>query len=375
MGRAHAKPSSLDPMPHHRSPAQTRREDSNWRFKVTTRVAINGFGRIGRQVFKLADRFPDLEVVAINDIADVANMAYLLKYDTVYGKDTRDIRAENDCIVVDGKRYPVFAIADPLALPWKDLEIDIVVESTGRFKTVDQARAHLEAGARAVVVSAPAKGAPTFVLGVNDGEYDPELHKVISNASCTTNSIAPVMAVLDERFGVAKALMTTIHSYTADQRLVDSPHKDWRRGRAAGQNIVPTTTGAARAATEIMPQLKGLFDGISLRVPTLDVSVSDLTILLKTKTTVEEIKQAFRDAAASPRLKGILGATDEPLVSSDFIADPRSTIVDLSLTQVIDGDFVKIFAWYDNEWGYSNRLAEGVVMVAKSLVREPVGAC
>jgi glyceraldehyde 3-phosphate dehydrogenase (phosphorylating) len=341
---------------------------------MPTRVAINGFGRIGRQVFKLADRFPEIEIVAINDIADVANMAYLLKYDTVYGKDEREIRVEEGAIVVGDKHYPVLSIANPADLPWKSLGVDVVVECTGRFKTAEQARAHLFAGARKVVVSAPAKGAPTFVLGVNDEGLTAGGEAVVSNASCTTNSITPVMAILDTKFGVAKALMTTIHSYTADQRLVDSPHKDWRRGRAAGQNIVPTTTGAARATTQILPQLAGLFDGISLRVPTLDVSVSDLTILLKTKVTVDEVNQAFRDAAASPTLNGILGVTDEPLVSSDFLADPRSTIVDLSLTQVIDGDFIKVFAWYDNEWGYANRLTEAVAMVAESFAGELVGA-
>jgi glyceraldehyde 3-phosphate dehydrogenase len=339
---------------------------------MTTHIAINGFGRIGRQVFKIADRFPELEIVAINDIGDVANMAYLLKYDSVYGRDGRDIYADGNMLIVDGKRVPVFAIADPLTLPWKELEVDIVVESTGKFKTAEQASAHLTAGAKSVVVSAPAKGAPTLVLGVNESQFDPKRDKVISNASCTTNSITPVMAVLDEKFGVAKALMTTIHSYTGDQRLVDSPHKDWRRGRAAGQNIVPTSTGAARATTQIMPQLSGKFDGISLRVPTLDVSISDITILLKTKTTVQEINAAFCEAANTKRFQGILGATDEPLVSADFIGDSHSTVVDLSLTQVVDGDLVKVFAWYDNEWGYSNRLVDAVAMAAKSMAREPV---
>jgi glyceraldehyde 3-phosphate dehydrogenase len=340
---------------------------------MTTRVAINGFGRVGRQAFKIAESYPDLEIVAINDIADVGNMAYLLKYDTVYGRDERDIRAEQNSLIIDGQRFPVSAIADPSQLPWKDLRVDIVIESTGKLKNVEQAKAHLTAGARAVVVSAPIKGAPTFVLGVNDSEYDPEIHRVISNASCTTNSVAPVMAILDKNFGVAKALMTTIHSYTSDQRLVDSPHKDWRRGRAAAENIVPTSTGAARATTQILPQLTGLFDGIALRVPTLDVSISDLTVLLKTKTTVEEINQAFRTASGDT-YAGIVGATDEPLVSADFRGDRRSTVVDLSLTQVIDGDFVKVFAWYDNEWGYAHRLVESVIMVARELERELVGA-
>ena len=341
---------------------------------MPTRVAINGFGRIGRQAFKVALNRPELEIVAINDIGDVANMAYLLKYDSVYRRDEQDIRADGNTIVVDGRQFPILSVSDPKQLPWRDMDVDVVIESTGRFTKRDQAAVHLEAGAKSVVISAPASGAPSFVLGVNDSSYNPEQDTVISNASCTTNSIAPVMAILDEKFGVQKAFLTTVHSYTSDQRLVDSPHKDWRRGRAAAQNIVPTSTGAARATSEALPQLKGIFDGVSLRVPTIDVSMSDMTVLLKRKTTEEEINQAFREAASSDRYRGILQATDEQLVSSDFIGNPHSAIVDLSLTQVIDGDFVKIFAWYDNEWGYSNRLVEEVVMVGKSLQREPVGA-
>ena len=341
---------------------------------MPTRVAINGFGRIGRQAFKVALEKPDLEVVAINDIGDIENMAYLLKYDTVFRRDNQEVRAEDSSLVVDGRRYPILSVGEPRQLPWGDMGIDVVIESTGRFTKAEQAAVHLEAGAKRVVISAPAKGAPTFVLGVNDDTYKAEEDKVISNASCTTNSITPVMAVLDEKFGVQKALMTTVHSYTSDQRLVDSPHKDWRRGRAAAQNIVPTSTGAARAAAEALPQLKGIFDGVSLRVPTVDVSVSDLTVLLRSKTTAEEINETFREAARSPRYQGILGVTDEPLVSADFIGDPHSCVVDLDLTQVIDGDFVKIFAWYDNEWGYANRLVEEVIMVGKSLEREPAGA-
>ncbi len=337
---------------------------------MSTRVAINGFGRIGRQAFKVASQRPDLEIVAINDIGDVENMAYLLKYDSVHRRDDQDVHAEGSSLVVDGQTYPILSVKDPLELPWADLGVDVVIESTGRFATREQATAHLQAGAKRVVVSAPAKGAPIFVLGVNEGEYDAEQDTIISNASCTTNSVTPVMAVLDETFGVQKALMTTIHSYTADQRLVDSPHEDWRRGRAAAQNIVPTSTGAARAATEALPQLKGLFDGVALRVPTVDVSLSDLTVLLKTKTSTEAINQAFRDAAGSDRFRGILQASDEPLVSADFIGNPASCIVDLELTQLIDGDFLKVFAWYDNEWGYANRLVEEVAMVGKSLERE-----
>jgi glyceraldehyde 3-phosphate dehydrogenase len=297
-------------------------------------------------------------------------MAYLLKYDSVYRRDDQQIDVEDGSLVVDGTRFPVLKISDPSQLPWKDLRVDVVIESTGRFTKREQAEAHIQAGARCVVISAPAKGAPSYVLGVNEDKYNPEIDTVISNASCTTNCITPVAAVLHHKFGVLKALMTTIHSYTADQRLVDSPHSDWRRGRAAAQNIVPTSTGAAVAATEALPELKGLFDGLSLRVPTIDVSLSDFTMLLKTKTTKEEINQTFRDAAGSPRYRGILAVTEENLVSVDFIGNPHSSIVDLSLTQVIDGDFVKVIAWYDNEWGYSNRLVEEVMMVGKSLVRK-----
>jgi len=341
---------------------------------MPTRVGINGFGRIGRQAFKVALNHPELEVVAMNDIGDVANMAYLLKYDTVFHRDEQDVQVDGNILIVDGRRFPVLAVKEPRELPWRDLRVDVVIESTGRFTKAEQAEAHLEAGAKSVVISAPAKGAPTFVLGVNEKDYNPKQHSIISNASCTTNSITPVMAILEKKFGVQKALMTTVHSYTADQRLVDSPHSDWRRGRAAAQNIVPTSTGAARAATEALPQLKGLFDGVALRVPTMDVSLSDLTVLLRTKTSAEEINQAFREAAESPQYEGILAVTDEPLVSADFIGDPHSTIVDTTLTQVVDGDFVKVFAWYDNEWGYANRLVEEVIMVGRSLEREPAAS-
>lgn len=340
---------------------------------MPTRVAINGFGRIGRQAFKIASQHPDIEIVAINELGDVANMAYLLKYDTVHRRDDATVAVKDGELQVDGKSYKWLSIADPRSLPWRGLKIDVVIESTGRFTKKSQAEAHLEAGAKSVVISAPAENAPAFVLGVNDSAYDPVEHTVISNASCTTNSITPVMAILDEKFGVAKALMTTIHSYTADQRLVDSPHKDFRRGRAAAQNIVPTSTGAARASAEALPQLKGIFDGISLRVPTLDVSVSDLTILLKRKTTVEDVNAAFREAAASDRYHGILAVTDEPLVSTDFTGNPASSIVDLGLTQIVDGDFLKVFAWYDNEWGYANRLVEEVVMVGRQIQPQPAG--
>jgi glyceraldehyde 3-phosphate dehydrogenase len=342
---------------------------------MTTRVAINGLGRIGRQAFKIASGKPDIEIVAINELGDLPNMAYLLKHDSVYHDKLEDVSVDGHTLSVNGKQFQVLSISNPEDLPWGDLKVDVVIESTGRFTTREKAEAHLKAGAKSVVVSAPAKGAASFVLGVNEQNYNPEEHSVLSNASCTTNSVTPVMAVLDEKFGVAKALMTTVHSYTADQRLVDSPHSDWRRGRAAAQNIIPTSTGAARAAAEALPTLKGIFDGVALRVPTIDVSLSDLTVLLKQKTTAEEINSAFREAAGTDRFNGILQATDEPLVSSDFIGNPHSTIVDLSLTMVVDGDLAKVFAWYDNEWGYANRLVEEVVMVGKSLgQREPAGA-
>lgn len=334
---------------------------------MTIRVAINGFGRIGRQAFKVASKKPELEVVAINDLGDVSNMAYLLKYDSVYRDDHQDVQVNGTNLIVDGVSYPVISIPDPKQLPWRDMNVDVVIESTGRFTKREQAEAHVLAGAKRVVISAPATGAPAFVLGVNQEAYDPTQHSVISNASCTTNSITPVMAVLDEKFGVAKAFLTTVHSYTADQQLVDSPHKDFRRGRAAAQNIVPTSTGAAVAAAEALPQLQGIFDGVSLRVPTLDVSLSDVTVLLKQRTTVQEVNNAFRAAAESDRYEGILGVTDEPLVSSDFIGNSNSATVDLSLTQVVDGDFLKVFCWYDNEWGYSTRLVEMVAMVGKAV--------
>lgn len=342
---------------------------------MTTRVAINGLGRIGRQALKIALTKSEIEIVAVNELGDLPNMAYLLKHDSVYHDDLKEVSVNGQTLTVNGTQIPVVAIADPQQLPWGERGVDVVIESTGRFTSKEKAEAHLRAGARAVVVSAPAKGAASFVLGVNEQEYDPQQHTVLSNASCTTNSVTPVMAVLDETFGVAKALMTTVHSYTADQRLVDSPHSDWRRGRAAAQNIIPTSTGAAVAASEALPNLKGIFDGVSLRVPTIDVSLSDLTVLLKRKTTTDEINGAFRSAASSERYKGILQATDEQLVSADFVGNPHSTIVDLSLTMVVDGDLAKVFAWYDNEWGYANRLVEEVVMVGKGLgQREPAAA-
>ena len=331
------------------------------------KIAINGFGRIGRAAFKIALEKPDLEVVAINDLADTKTLAHLLKYDTAYGHYRHSVVAEEKGIKVNGKLYPVLLEKDPLKLPWKDLGVDVVLECTGRFVDKDSSAQHITAGARAVVLSAPAKGGAedvkTFLMGVNEDTYAGET--VVSNASCTTNCLAPVAKVLEDTFGIEKALMTTVHSYTADQNLEDSPHRDLRRARAASQNIVPTTTGAAIAVTEVIPALAGKFDGLALRVPTLVVSITDFTFLLKRKTTAEEVNAALKAAAAGERMRGVLAVTEEPLVSSDFIGNPFSSIVDLSLTKVVDGDFVKVVAWYDNEWGYSQRLVEMASLVGK----------
>lgn len=324
------------------------------------RIAINGFGRIGRAAFKIALEKANVEVVGINDLTDTKTLAYLLQYDTMYKKFGKKVSFDNENIVVDGKKVRVYAIKDPKTLPWKDLNTDVVLECTGRFTDLEGGKLHLEAGAKLVIISAPAKGGgvPTFVLGVNQDKFDPKKHQVISNASCTTNCITPVAEVIHRKFGIKKAMMTTTHSYTADQNLVDGPHKDLRRARAAAQNIVPTTTGAAIATGEVISALKGLFDGLSVRVPTAVVSLSDLTFLLKKKTTAEEINKALSEASKESRYKGILVVTKDQVVSSDFIGNSYSSIVDLSLTKVIDGDLVKIIAWYDNEFGYSNRLVE-----------------
>jgi glyceraldehyde 3-phosphate dehydrogenase len=324
------------------------------------RVAINGFGRIGRAAFKIALEQGTVEIVAINDLTDASILAHLLQYDTAYGHYRRDVSAKDGKLVVDGQEFPVYAEPDPKKLPWGKLGVDVVLECTGRFTDKAGASQHIEAGAKKVILSAPAKGeddsVPTFLMGVNEETYQGEA--VISNASCTTNSLAPVAKIIHEKFGIAKALMTTIHSYTADQVLQDGPHKDLRRARAAAHNIVPTTTGAAIAVTQVIPELEGLFDGHSMRVPTIVVSLTDFTFVLKKKTTVEEINTVLREATKEARFTKVLAVTDEPLVSSDFIGNPYSSIVDLSLTKVIDGDLVKVVAWYDNEWGYSNRLVE-----------------
>jgi glyceraldehyde 3-phosphate dehydrogenase len=337
------------------------------------RVAINGFGRIGRNAFKVALEYHSdiVEIVAINDLSKPEILAHLLKYDTAYGQWSKQIGFDETNLIIDGKSYPIVGEKEPANLPWKKYEVDVVIECTGRFTDSEGMKQHLAAGAKKVVLSAPAKGGgvDTFLVGVNHGKYGGQ--ELVNNASCTTNCIAPVAAVIDEKFGIVKALMTTIHSVTAEQNLVDGAPPggksgDLRRARSGFMNMIPTTTGAAIATTEVMPQLKGLFDGRAIRVPTLVGSITDFTLLLKAKTTVEEINQAFREAAESERWKGIIAVTDEPIVSSDIVGRSESSIVDLSLTQLIDGDFLKVFAWYDNEWGYSNRLVEQVINVGRS---------
>lgn len=332
------------------------------------KIAINGFGRIGRNAFKIALNRDDIEVVAINDLVTPDALAHLLKYDSTYGIYDHEVSSDDQNIIVDGKKYRVYGETDPHNLPWRELGIDAVIESTGHFVNPDKARSHIEAGAKKVVISAPAKGegATTIVLGVNDGALA-DAGDIVSNASCTTNCIAPVMSVLENNFGVEKAMMTTVHSYTSDQRLLDAPHRDERRMRSAATNIIPTTTGASIAATETIPSLKGKFGGLSLRVPTPVASIADITALMKRDVTAEEVNEVFRKAAKEDYYQGILDATDENLVSSDFIGNPCSSIVDLPLTAVTDGNLLRVVAWYDNEWGYSNRLVELTADVAKSV--------
>ena len=334
------------------------------------KVAINGFGRIGRTAFKIAfDKFSsDLEIVGINDLGDAKTLSHLLKYDSNYGVWSREVTHSANDIIVDQRVYKVFAEKDPTNLPWKQLAVDVVIESTGMFTDKEGASLHLKAGAKKVVISAPAKGGgvPTLVLGVNADKHNGA--EVVNNASCTTNCISPVVEVINNKFGVLKAMMTTIHAYTQDQNLQDGPHKDLRRARAAADNIVPTSTGAAKATTETIPALKGLFDGVAIRVPVSVGSISDITFLVKKKVTVEEINQALKEATENPMLKGILAVTDKPIVSSDIVGRSESAIVDLALTQVVDSDLIKVFAWYDNEWGYSNRLIEQVINIGKSSI-------
>ena len=339
---------------------------------MATRVGINGFGRIGRQSLKaLIERAPDVEVVAVNDLVETSLNALLFKHDSTYGAYPGDVGHTDDTLIIDGREIKVLKEKDPAALPWGDLGVDIVVESTGIFTSAEKARAHIDAGARKVIISAPAKGEDiTIVLGVNDDKYDPATHHIISNASCTTNCLAPAAKVVHDLLGIERGLMNTIHSYTNDQRILDVAHKDPRRARSAGQNIIPTTTGAAKALALVIPDLKGRFDGFSLRVPTPTVSVVDFTAEVGRETSVEELNDAFR-AAEAGSLKGILGVSDEPLVSTDFKGDERSSIVDSESTMVIGGTMVKVIAWYDNEWGYSCRVADLVAHVAARL---PVAA-
>ena len=335
---------------------------------MSKKIAINGFGRIGRNAFKLAFERDDIEVVAINDLTDTKTLAHLLKHDSTYGTYHYDVSYDENSIFVAGKQIRVLAERDPALLSWGEFGIDVVIEATGLFVQPEKARAHINAGAKKVVISAPAKGegAKFIVLGVNEHELTRE-DDIISNASCTTNCIAPVMAVLEHEFGIEKSLMTTVHSYTASQRILDAPAKDLREARSAAENIVPTTTGAAIATAKVIPSLEGKFDGLSVRVPTPVVSLSDITAVLKRDTTKEEINEVFKRAAADPFYQGILAVTDEPLVSMDFKGNSHSSIVDLSLTNVVDGNLIKVVAWYDNEWGYSNRLVEIVADVAVNI--------
>ena len=332
---------------------------------MAVRVGINGFGRIGRNIMRAALGNKEIDFVAVNDLTNAATLAHLLKYDSVLGNLDEDVRATADGITVAGDEFKVLSVKDPAQLPWRDLGVDVVFESTGLFTNRDDAAKHIAAGAKKVIITAPAKGPDiTVVLGVNDEKYDPAKHHIISNASCTTNCLAPLAKVLHERFGIKKAWMTTVHSYTNDQNLLDLPHKDLRRARAAAVSIIPTTTGAATAVGEVMPELKGKFDGIAMRVPTPNVSLVDLNAIVEKKTTAEEVNAALK-AEACGTLKGILAVTDEPLVSIDFRKNPNSSIVDSAYTAVIDGDFVKVLSWYDNEWGYSSRCVDLLLRMVK----------
>ena len=338
---------------------------------MKTRLAINGFGRIGRNAFKIAFERSDMEVVALNDLTDTRTLAHLLKHDSNYGTYQHEVSFDDSGIIVDGQHIRVFAELDPAKLPWAENKIDVVIESTGFFVDPAKARAHIEAGAKKVVISAPAKGegAATIVLGVNEDKLA-EAGEIISNASCTTNCITPVAAVIDHNFGIEKAMMTTIHSYTASQKLQDAPSKDLREGRNAAENIVPTTTGASIAAGQALPALQGIFGGLSVRVPTPVVSMSDFVIITKRPVSVEEVNEVFKKAAKEPYYQGILAVTEEELVSSDFIGNSHSAIVDLKLTSVVAGNMLKVVAWYDNEWGYSNRLVENVADIGRLLLQK-----
>lgn len=333
-----------------------------------TRVAINGFGRIGRSAFKIAFERSDIEVVAINDLTDTKTLAYLLKYDSNYGTYQYDVSSDDTGIIVDGKHIAVLSERDPKSLPWRGMSIDVVIESTGFFTKSEDASKHIQAGAKRVVISGPTKSedVDTIVLGANDEKIITST-PVVSNASCTTNSLGAAMAILDANFGIEKSMLTTVHSYTASQKVQDSPAKDPREGRNAAENIVPTSTGAAIAVTKVLPGLRGKFDGISMRVPTPVVSISDVTVLLSRNVTVEEVNSVFIKASKEPFYQGVLTVSDNPLVSRDYIGSSYSGIVDLALTRVVDGNLAKVCIWYDNEWGYSNRLIELVADIGRAI--------
>jgi len=332
---------------------------------MSVKVAINGFGRIGRLVFRAGYKSKDVEFVAVNDITDAHTLAHLLKYDSVHGTMDGDVKAKDDAIVVNGKEIKSYAIREPENLPWKELGVDVVLESTGRFTDRAGAERHMKAGAKKVVISAPAKGPDvTFVLGVNQEVYDKTKHHVISMGSCTTNCLAPIVKILQKEFGIEYGLMTTIHAFTNDQVVLDEPHKDLRRARAASLSMIPTTTGAAKAISEVIPELKGKLDGLAIRVPVPNVSIVDIVLTLSKNTTKDEVNGKFKEYAAGP-MKGILLCSDEPLVSRDFNGNPHSSIVDLANTNVIGGKMVKVLSWYDNEWGFSNRMLELLSFIMK----------
>ena len=332
---------------------------------MSVKVGINGFGRIGRNIFRTALGDKDIDFVAVNDITDTKTLAHLLKYDSVLGNLYHEIKTSGNGISVEGKEFHVFSERDPASIPWGLVGAEIVIESTGRFTTAEDAKKHLHDGVKKVIISAPAKNEDiTIVLGVNEGSYDPAAHNIISNASCTTNCLAPVAKVIHEKFGIRNAQMTTIHSYTNDQQLLDLPHKDLRRARAAALNMIPTSTGAAKAVALVLPELKGKFDGISVRVPTPNVSLVDVVIQVDKDTTTEEVNKALKDAAHE-ELEGILAFSEEPLVSSDFKQNSNSSIVDAEYTKVIGGNMIKILSWYDNEWGFSSRMSDTAVAFAK----------
>ncbi|HEY7211742.1 MAG TPA: type I glyceraldehyde-3-phosphate dehydrogenase [Bryobacteraceae bacterium] len=332
---------------------------------MAIKVGINGFGRIGRNVVRAGLQNPEIEFVAANDLTDTQTLAHLLKYDSILGPLSEDVKADGDSVVVGGKKIKIFAIKDPAEIDWPGLGVQVVVESTGRFTDAKDAQKHLRGSVKKVIISAPAKGEDvTVVLGVNDDAYKPGSHNIISNASCTTNCLAPLVKVLHDTFGIEKGSMTTIHSYTNDQNVLDFPHKDLRRARAAALNMIPTSTGAAKAIGLVVPELKGKLDGYSIRVPTPDVSVVDFVAVLKKNTTTEEVNSALKKASENS-LKGILAYTEDPVVSSDMMRNPNSSIVDAQLTKVLDGNLAKVVSWYDNEWGYSNRIVDLIVFLGK----------